>query len=557
MSNYNPEELVRLVDSSSDGRCDKAERDQLEGLLQENPDAVDVFVRYRDMLGSLRWLTAPKDAGDNGADAKRIEKALRSSRSDGLWQQIHRFGGLMLAASLLFAIVGFWVGMQWEPSHTSADNSGLAAMPSSDLPSTTNPQGEVARITGLVDCNWQDGQRRYQFGDLVASGECVELEDGLLQLTFDSGAKVIIQGPATFTPQSAMEAQLERGKISAVISESARGYTVVTPTAEIVDLGTEFAVDVASDGATELHVLDGDVVARRRSVGGSQEEVIHARKLDALRFASLEADVEKISAKPDKFARQITPKLSSEELPGLPVTEDLKFWVAADLLVSRDANGAVSAWRDVCIGDNQVSNDACQFNYDQQPLWIADTGYGQPGIRFNGLSTNLKTDAFSTGDQVSVLVACTPSKSGQRNTRQGGHLVNFGGFAPTIEVAVRRDNRVYAGLWAANAFGEEINSGAAYNQTVPAGSPCILCYKYDVSLDRAELWVNGSLDGPKSAPLSAKTTSSRTIGSHGDELGHGGFFLGDIHEVLIYDAALSDADRVAVLEYLRQRYPSH
>jgi hypothetical protein len=549
------DELLELIDATCDDRCDGEAVERLECLLRDEPDAVRTYVSYRDMHATLRWLTAPNGRTGTGSATGGVPHELHrpSSWMGRAWER-GRYLTLAVAASLLLCCFSFWSGVHWADAAVDADHRNAANQGRSGAPDRGSATLGVARITGLVDCRWSKGQRPFQFGNWIASGDRVELTDGLLQLTFDSGAKVIIQGPVRFVPQSGMEARLDYGKLSAVVSESARGYTVKTPTAEVVDLGTEFALEVEGSGVTELHVLEGDVVARsRRPDGRLHGEAIQAGKHQALRFGKRPKAVERISADPGRFARQITPQLTREELPPLPVTDDLRFWVAADLLVSRRA-GYVSAWRDVCVGDNQVGNDACQFVEDAQPLWIADASDGRPAIRFNGRSTRLTTDAFATGDQVSVFVVCSPDPSGQSNLQRGGQLVNFGGKAPTIEMTVHDDHTAYAGLWAANAVGQEITTGVIDEQRITPGTPSVLCYVYDGGADRAELWVNGHSNGSVPAPLSAKTTSTRTLGGHGLPEFTNRFYRGDLFEVLIYDAALDDAQRGAVIDYLRMRY---
>ncbi|MEQ8211278.1 MAG: FecR domain-containing protein [Lacipirellulaceae bacterium] len=549
-----PDNLIKLVDAQCNGQSDDAAVEQLDNWLREDTEAVNTYVDYKDMHASLQWVTAPDEAEVTADDReKAVAGMIHVSPWSRVAQGINLFSLFALAASILLV----WMTFANKPAlDSTASSSQIAKSQANEEPTEAEQADRVARITGLVDCQWEEGQTAFQFGSVVTPGEQVELAAGLLQLTFDSGAKVIVQGPARFVPMSSMQARLERGKLSAVVSESARGYTVMTPSAEVVDLGTEFALDVRDDGATELHVLEGEVVARQRSVGGEPHgEAIQASKLEALRFDLQVGKAERITADPGRFARQITPKLTAEELPPLPVTDSLKFWVAADLLVSR-RQGYVSAWRDVCIGDNQMSNDACQFDEEAQPLWVPDAGFGRPAIRFNGKSTRLTTDEFSTGNQVTIYVACVPSDKGQINKVHGGQLLNFGGQAPTIEMSLSHDHYIYSGLWAANAFGKEITTGVLFDQQFVPGQPQVFCYRYDLDNNQAELWVNGHSSGFVPAPLKPKTTSSRTIGGHGKEENVYRFYRGDIYEVLIYDSALEEEQREAVIEYLKDRYQS-
>jgi hypothetical protein len=545
-------ELRELINAMCDGLANRDVVQRLEEQLGNDPDAVRGFVEYLDMHAALRWLVAPVSMPDDQLVHPSASVDRPKSLPWRLARSINQHGLAVLAASLLLCVLTFLLGNLGSSIGFLAEGGarldpGASGIDSNDI--------GVARITGLVDCKWKTSHEKLDFGQAIPSGQSIELTQGLLQFTFDSGAKVIMQGPARFTPQSGMDAQLAHGKVSAVVPERARGYTVTTPTAEIVDLGTEFAVDVDENGTTEVHVLDGDVVARGRLPDGKlRGEAVHARKSDALRFVSHVEDIGRMAAQPEKFARHITPKLTEEELPPLPVVHDLELWVAADLLVNRDDTGRVSAWRDICIGDNQAANDACQFLRDNQPMWVADSGLGQPSIRFNGDSTRLFTDAISTGNRVSMFVVCAPSANGQNATRWGGQLLNFGGQAPTIELAVHHDQRVYSGLWAANAVGIEVVTGEVLSKRTIAGPRYVLSYTYDMDLERAELWVNGESQGTATASLSPQISGPRTIGGHGYHDYVEAFYRGDIYEVLIYDTAIDDSERSLLTDYLCERY---
>jgi hypothetical protein len=48
-------------------------------------------------------------------------------------------------------------------------------------------------------------------------------------------------------------------RIRAFVPEPAQGFVIETPDYQAVDLGTEFAMSVGSDGRSEVHVVDGEV----------------------------------------------------------------------------------------------------------------------------------------------------------------------------------------------------------------------------------------------------------------------------------------------------------
>ena len=93
-------------------------------------------------------------------------------------------------------------------------------------------------------------------------GEPYELAAGVLELETRRGAQIVIEAPATFRFESPQRLRMTKGRIAADVPPRAKGFTVVTPSGEAIDLGTRFAVDVPASGAAEVHVFSGEVVAR-------------------------------------------------------------------------------------------------------------------------------------------------------------------------------------------------------------------------------------------------------------------------------------------------------
>jgi hypothetical protein len=68
----------------------------------------------------------------------------------------------------------------------------------------------------------------------------------------------LIEGPAELQLISSGEATCTRGKLSANVPPQAKGFRINTPKGTIVDLGTEFGLDV-SEASSEVHVFKGEV----------------------------------------------------------------------------------------------------------------------------------------------------------------------------------------------------------------------------------------------------------------------------------------------------------
>ena len=116
----------------------------------------------------------------------------------------------------------------------------------------------VATLTEGINVKWSDPEQPTQLGSQLRPGY-MRLEGGIVEMTFDGGAKVIIEAPVEIELKSADKANIRLGKIIAVVPLEARGFTINTPSASIVDLGTEFGVHVEEDGSSDIHVFQGKV----------------------------------------------------------------------------------------------------------------------------------------------------------------------------------------------------------------------------------------------------------------------------------------------------------
>jgi hypothetical protein len=113
-----------------------------------------------------------------------------------------------------------------------------------------------AVLTGVDDAEWAS-HPELGSGDLLPSGE-IRLRSGVAQLELFSGVTLIVEGDARFEIHSAMDISVSHGKLRANVPEPAHGFRIRSAAGEVVDLGTEFAVNITSN-KSEVHVLDGAV----------------------------------------------------------------------------------------------------------------------------------------------------------------------------------------------------------------------------------------------------------------------------------------------------------
>ncbi|MBK1876511.1 LamG-like jellyroll fold domain-containing protein [Pelagicoccus mobilis] len=129
-----------------------------------------------------------------------------------------------------------------------------------------------------------------------------ELSSGIAAIVFQTGVELIIEAPARFQLDSEMHVMLHHGRIAATVPPAGIGFLVETPAADIIDHGTEFAVEVGNDQSSEIHVFKGEVEVQPKS---SEADSVHLETSDATRM-ELDSDVPMgIPLDNDRFLRSL------------------------------------------------------------------------------------------------------------------------------------------------------------------------------------------------------------------------------------------------------------
>lgn len=199
----------------------------------------------------------------------------------------------------------------------------------------------------------------------------------------------------------------------------------------------------------------------------------------------------------------------------------LQLWLKADAITGLSNNAAVSTWND----SSGNGNNAAQATSGDQPSYETNQINGLPAVNFNG-SGDFLTVPSLTGQTIFVVL----------NHADGTTFTNY------RRVVDNGDTFGYS------IFG--VNGGSQYNPTaLPRG------------ITASNFWVNGT-NTLSAAPLSSNkiisaiaTSASTNTNWIGTYTGTGNQTMyGDIAEVLIYNDALSTAQRQAVENYLGTKY---
>jgi ferric-dicitrate binding protein FerR (iron transport regulator) len=83
------------------------------------------------------------------------------------------------------------------------------------------------------------------------------MKAGLARIALGDGVEACIEGPAQFGVRSQGRMQLQSGRLFVKVRLDGLGFTVDTPHASIVDLGTSFGLYVQSGQHSDLHMFSG------------------------------------------------------------------------------------------------------------------------------------------------------------------------------------------------------------------------------------------------------------------------------------------------------------
>jgi ferric-dicitrate binding protein FerR (iron transport regulator) len=280
-------ELNELCGAVVDGTLTEVQRGRLATFLRESEAARRHYVRAMGQSASLHAYAAEMhvDAPDLPRGRVIPFKALA-------WT----LGSFAAAAALVLAV--------W---------STRAPAPRENASPAPKPAQFVARITGEKDTRWAGGATTATRNTALRRGQRIELERGYAEITFDSGARVVLEGAASLEFNSAWDAMLRRGTLKASVPPEAIGFRVSSAAVDVTDLGTEFTMIADGAGAAEVLVLEGEVEATPRNA--PDLETILLRANESRRFEK--AGVTAVANSGEKFARFTQPLAFDRISPGI------------------------------------------------------------------------------------------------------------------------------------------------------------------------------------------------------------------------------------------------
>ncbi len=343
--------LIGLTDDQLDGE----QREQLADLLRNDPAARTYYLQYMltdAMLhlehgGREEW---EERRGERVASEANPKPQINKSQISNLPPPVSiilddssaptplsslpsplyvthpfLFSNLFALAVLCLGIFGAWMYQIDIPGPIARSDRSPAFAHTASTAVTAEYIGQITGISNTT--TWQDESTSTVSGARVPLGRRYALASGLLEITYDSGAKVVLQGPATYEVETRDGGFLSRGKLTARLAKGSEGlgtgggkgaggqwpvasercaksrnpeiskspisnpqslipnpllppalclqspapvFTVRTPSATVTDLGTEFGVYVQDEATCNVHVFEGKVQVAVPSVNGTR-----------------------------------------------------------------------------------------------------------------------------------------------------------------------------------------------------------------------------------------------------------------------------------------------
>jgi ferric-dicitrate binding protein FerR (iron transport regulator) len=239
-------DLERLFSALIDASISDADHARLERQLSADPAVRREFLSWMAMESALEW-GAGNDAGTQPwtPPSPHAGTAGWSNRHAGMAGMAGMAG--VAIAGVIAACVMMAGSRDKSPPVAETVRPFQAAV----------PVQATAWMSDLQQAQWH-GDRIWHLGDAITTGP-LRLTAGSAQLEFSSGAKVVLTAPADVEVLSPSRLFLRSGSITPFVPPAARGFTVVCPSGEVVDLGTEFSMQVDASGKADVYVIDGEV----------------------------------------------------------------------------------------------------------------------------------------------------------------------------------------------------------------------------------------------------------------------------------------------------------
>ena len=253
----NHNDLDNLIFAWLDGSIDEAESHLLQQMLIKSKDSRVRFRKLAAFDSSMRDLAMAKADPTSPQLFPQVEPSpLEPGPMGAPWGLNTNWLRLAAVFSLLILVgsIAYMLGKG------DAADPVAQLHPSEDRAVVEKTISGHATLRHVAGIQWAKESSSYLRGDVLPAG-LLAFDQGVAEIDFFCGATVVVEGPAKLILESDWSARLISGRLRADVPPAARGFIVRAADSEVVDLGTEFALEVQDDYA-RVKVIDGEIELR-------------------------------------------------------------------------------------------------------------------------------------------------------------------------------------------------------------------------------------------------------------------------------------------------------
>lgn len=249
-----------------DGEPEPGDGERLAVAMKEDSTFAQEVVRLLTVDDLLRQCAVPDEQafvealrlrlGDEESDGGAFTAAFqRRLQEDGSPRSAFARRGLVwvtaIAASVVLLALGGWALRIPGPARLEPRGRGVAE------PRRVAQGDGLALVLRLEGAEWEpDAELRPLEGELLGGGR-LRLRSGRVTLSMLTGVALVVEGPADFELLASDRVYCRRGRFRARVPKGAEGFVVASAASAVVDLGTEFALNLEPDGKARVMVFEG------------------------------------------------------------------------------------------------------------------------------------------------------------------------------------------------------------------------------------------------------------------------------------------------------------
>ncbi|EMI56440.1 hypothetical protein [Rhodopirellula sallentina] len=326
------DDLRRLIYRTVDGTVTAEEFDRLQDAILEDDEVRDEYLDVVAMSQTLRHVSAVDSAARSLADSDEVRppstdtqtvskkqgntqtrttpQTLAASQKKSPTMTKWRLAAVMTMAASMIVAVAIRYSIQQHNAGTLLDQRVTLR---DDMQSQVREASVnyVARITNVSpEVVWGPDSSDSEFLLRKVEGDSIDVRKGLVELEYYSAAKIILHGPCKFVTSGANSGRLEEGRITGRVA--GEHFHLTTPTATVVDLGTELAVSLNHIAETDVHVFNGKVEVSPDASGESSQPTVSLTEGMSARISDHGTIEPTVMGSTESFVREFPNSLRSD-----------------------------------------------------------------------------------------------------------------------------------------------------------------------------------------------------------------------------------------------------